>query len=154
MSSRQLENVRITRNTELLLHHFASLSKPTYSSTDSSVNMPQKLLKGAQHNLTYAQVQNRTDVFLAAFLHACESNDAASALQLAPDRDAGALTFGLNRAVKGSHLDLARQLLEVGAKWDAETVNLECRSLEAVKLLVESGFDVNTGLVRGGVLLP
>jgi hypothetical protein len=39
-----------------------------------------------------------------------------SALQLASNRDAGTLTYGLNRAVKGSHLDLAGNLLEVGAK--------------------------------------
>ncbi|KAF2735294.1 ankyrin, partial [Polyplosphaeria fusca] len=78
------------------------------------------------------------------FLNACESNDAALALQLAPDRDAGALTFGLNRALGGSHLDLARQLLGAGAKWDPETVHLASKSLDAVKLLVESGFDVNT----------
>lgn len=118
--------------------------------------MPQKLLEGAdaQPHLTYAQIQNRTDAFLAKFMRACESNDVASALKLAPDRDAGALTFGVNRAVKGRHLDLARQLLEMGAKWDATTVSFAAGSLEAVKWLVESGFDVNTSLGGGGTLLP
>ncbi|CAO2658406.1 Nn.00g061290.m01.CDS01 [Neocucurbitaria sp. VM-36] len=116
--------------------------------------MPQKLLEGAQHNLTYAEVRNPTDASLAPFLHACESDDATSALQLAPDRDVGALTFGLNRAVERGHLDLARKLLEMGAKWDTRTIHLASGSLEAVKLLVESGFDVNTGLIRGGTLLP
>ncbi|KAF2277837.1 ankyrin [Westerdykella ornata] len=116
--------------------------------------MPEELLRGTQHSLTFAQIQNRTDALLATFLNACGNNDAALALQLAPNRDAGALTFGLNRAIGGSHLDLARQLLGAGAKWDAQTVRLASRSLDAVKLLVECGFDVNTGLVAGGTLLP
>jgi hypothetical protein len=116
--------------------------------------MPRKFIEGAEHHLTFAQVQNPTDAFLSEFLHACESNDATSALQLAANCDAGTLTYGLNRAVKGNHLDLVRNLLEVGAKWDAETIYLASRSLESVQWLVKSGFDVNTSLVRGGVLLP
>ena len=116
--------------------------------------MPQKLIEGAQHHLTFAQVENTTDPSLVPFLNACKSNDAALALQLAPDRDAGLLTFGLNNAFRGNHLDLARQLLGVGAKWDSETVKCASGSLDAVKLLVESGYDVNTTLIGGGVLLP
>ncbi|KAF1945069.1 hypothetical protein EJ02DRAFT_509769 [Clathrospora elynae] len=116
--------------------------------------MPQELLKAAQHHLRYAQVQNRTGPFITPYLDVFGSNDAASALQLAPSRDAGLLTFGLNRTVKEGHLDLARQLLEADAKWDAMTVQRACMSLEAVEMLVEFGFDVNTGLIRGAVLLP
>ncbi|KAH8726150.1 ankyrin repeat-containing domain protein [Phaeosphaeriaceae sp. PMI808] len=115
--------------------------------------MPQKLLEAAQHQLSFAQIQDPTDPFLEEFLNACKSNDAAVAIQLAPDRDAGALTFGFNEAVGENHLSLARQLLQGGAKWDSHTVHFASKSLDAVKMLVESGFDVNTGLIRGGVLL-
>lgn len=117
--------------------------------------MPQKLIEAPPHPyLTYAQVQNTTTEKLRPFLEACDSNDAAFALQLVPNRDAGALSFGLNRALGGGHLDLARQLLRVGAKWDTQTVILASKSLDAVKLLREFGFDVNSGLVEGSVLLP
>src|SRR5438876_824959 len=77
--------------------------------------MPQKLLEGAQHFLTYAEVQNTTDASLVPFLNACGSNDAALALQLAPDRDAGALTYGLNRAAAFCTPEIFALLLSYGA---------------------------------------
>lgn len=116
--------------------------------------MAQNLLEGAQHYLTFTQVHDQTDTLLRPFLNACEHNDAILALQLAPNRDAGALTVGLNNAVRKSHLELARKLLGMGAKIDAMTVHEASRSLEAIKLLIEFGFDVNTSLIRGGTLLP
>lgn len=115
--------------------------------------MPPKLIEGTPQSLTIAQITNHTDASLLPFLHACKHNDAALALQLAPGLESGALTFGLNRALDGGHLDLARQLLAAGAKWDFNTVSHSSDSLDVVKLLVDFGFDVNTGLVAGGVLL-
>lgn len=66
----------------------------------------------------------------------------------------GAVTFRLNSAVQQGHLELARQLLDAGAKWDANTIIYAASSFDAVKLLVECGYDVNTGLIGGGALLP
>jgi hypothetical protein len=111
-------------------------------------------MKDAPPHLVYAQVQNGQDPHLTVFLNACENNNAAVAPQLAPDRDAGLLTFGLNRAVRGHHLTLADELLKAGAKWNSFIVTHASSSPEAVKWLVESGYDVNTSLVRGSVLLP
>ncbi|KAH7083451.1 ankyrin repeat-containing domain protein [Paraphoma chrysanthemicola] len=116
--------------------------------------MAQKLLKGAQTGLQYAKIGNPGDEHLAAFLDACKNNDIALAERLASRRDAGTLTFGLNEALKGNHLDLASRMLSKGATWDAFTIKYASASFEAVKLLVESGYDVNTGMPAGAVLLP
>jgi hypothetical protein len=115
--------------------------------------MPSELMEDAPPHLAHAQVQNNQDLYLVAFLAACENNDAAVALQLAPDRDAGLLTFGLNRALRGHHLTLADELWKAGAKWDMFSVNYASSSHDGVKWLVESGYDVNTSLVAGSVLL-
>jgi hypothetical protein len=45
-------------------------------------------------------------------------------------------------------------LLHVGANWDAHTITHAYISFDAVRLLVECGYDVNTGLIGGGALLP
>src|SRR5689334_19200166 len=116
--------------------------------------MAQKHLKGAQTGLQYAKIGNPGDGHLAAFLDACKNNDIALAERLAPRRDAGTLTFGLNEALKGNHLDPASRMLSKGATWDAFTIKYASASFEAVKLLVESGYDVNTGMPAGAVLLP
>jgi hypothetical protein len=58
-----------------------------------------------------ARVLNPADTHLGEFLIACRDNNIALALQLAPERDAGALTFGLYHAVDEGHLDLADSLL-------------------------------------------
>ena len=115
--------------------------------------MSQKLIKDTQDVLAYARIQDRHVPFLEPFLNACTNNSAARVLQLAPNCEAGLLTCGLNRAIDGGHIDLPHHLLGVGSTWDAETVNIASRSLEAVKLLVESGFDVNTGLIGGNMFL-
>ena len=96
---------------------------------------------------------SENDPYYPVFLQSCEDNDAAIALQLAPDRELGMLTYGLRRAVERGHLALASQLLEVGAKWDTRTVHLASRSHETVKWLIESGYDVNTSVARGATLL-
>ncbi|KAI4626237.1 uncharacterized protein J4E87_004737 [Alternaria ethzedia] len=96
---------------------------------------------------------SETDPYYPVFLQSCEDNDAAIALQLAPDRELGMLTYGLRRAVERGHLALANQLLGVGAKWDTRTVHLASRSHETVKWLIESGYDVNTSVARGNTLL-
>jgi hypothetical protein len=116
-------------------------------------NMPPKAPEGTQHSLTFTLPRDASDPLIGTFLAACGNNDAALALQLAPDRDASVLTFGLNKAVGEGHLDLARQLLGAGAKRDTRTVHLAAKSLNAVKFLVESGFDVNTGLAGAATLL-
>jgi hypothetical protein len=115
--------------------------------------MPPTLAESTQNSLTFTPVQSLTDPSTVAFLEACKRNDADLALQLAPSQTSGALTFGLNRAVGGGHLDLARKLLTSGTKWDSEIVNLASSSLDAVKFLVDSGFDIHTSLIRGGTLL-
>lgn len=103
---------------------------------------------------TYAQILNPQDASLRPFLDACESNDVALALQLVAGRDRGLVTTGLNRAVGAGHLGLARQLLELGAKWDAQTVAHASKSLDALRLLVDFGFNVNDPGPWGYVLLP
>jgi hypothetical protein len=108
----------------------------------------------SQPYLEDARVLNPADTHLGEFLIACRDNDAALALQLAPERDTGALTFGLYHAVDGGHLDLADSLLQMGAKWDARTTHVASKSLDRVKWLVQSGYDVNTGMLNGAVLLP
>jgi hypothetical protein len=65
--------------------------------------------------------------------------------------DDALLTFALNHAVTGSHLDVARHLLEQGAKWDCNTI--ERANIGVIELLMEFGFDVNDSLVGGSVLL-
>jgi hypothetical protein len=120
----------------------------------ATYSMASQTIESTPPHLVYAQVQNGQNPHLTLFLNACENNDTAVALQLSPDRDAGLLTFGLNRALRGHHLTLADELLKAGAKWDSFTVTYASSSPEAVKLLVESGYDVNTSLVRGSVLLP
>jgi hypothetical protein len=108
----------------------------------------------SQPYLEDAHVLNPEDTHLGEFLIACRDNDAALALQLARERDAGALTFGLDHAVDEGHLDLADKLLQMGVKWDARTVYVASKSSDRVKWLVQSGYDVNTGMFNGGVLLP
>jgi hypothetical protein len=88
-----------------------------------------------------------------AFMKACEENDLAVALQLAPGRELELLIFGFNRAIEHNHFDLASHLLKAGATWDTRTVHLVSHSHEAVKWLVESGYDVNTSIASGAVLL-
>ncbi|KAF1830508.1 ankyrin [Decorospora gaudefroyi] len=101
-----------------------------------------------------AIIQNNSDPLLSDFLKACTNNDAALALQLAPEREPALLTFGLNDALRGRHFDLATQLVKAGARWDTFTVQSASRSPDGVRWLVESGYDVNTSLVGGTVLLP
>ncbi|KAH7068647.1 ankyrin repeat-containing domain protein [Paraphoma chrysanthemicola] len=104
-------------------------------------------------HLGYAQRPDQHDTSLVPFLDACEANAVEVALHLAPGRDAGLLTFGLIRAVKAGHFELASQLLARGAQWDTFTVNYAAESFKGVKWLVESGYDVNTSLVGGSGLL-
>jgi hypothetical protein len=94
-----------------------------------SVTAPEQLLEHDTKYLTYAMIQDPTDPGLP-------------------------MTFELNRTIKDGNLDIARQLLDSGAKWDANTIIYASSSFDAVKLLVEAGFDVNTGLIGGGALLP
>jgi len=94
-----------------------------------SANTPEQLLENSNKYLTYATIQDPLDPGIP-------------------------MTFELNRAIQGGHIDLARQLLDSGAKWDADTIMNASGSFDAVKLLVEAGFDVNTGLIGGGALLP
>jgi hypothetical protein len=115
--------------------------------------MAQNLPETGPH-LGFAQIQNKNDPYAQTFLSACMKNDTATVLQLATDRDAGLLTFGLNHAVHAGNLDLATQLLAAGATWDAFTVDHASASLAGVKWLVENGYDVNTSLMGGGTLLP
>jgi hypothetical protein len=105
-------------------------------------------------HLGYAGAKNsRNNPNGPEFLKACENNDPTVALQLAPGRELELLTFGLNRAIERKHFDLASQLLKAGAKWDTRTVHLASTSHEAVVWLVESGYDVNTSIAYGTVLL-
>lgn len=105
------------------------------------------------HILPFAIIQTPPDESVQSFLDACESNNIDVAIQLASDLDAAALTVGLNKSIRADHLTLASQLLGVGAEWDSHTVRHASLSLKAVKWLVESGYNVNTGLVGGHVLL-
>ena len=99
------------------------------------------------------EIENEDDPHLDTFLNACESNDITLVQQLAPNRDVGLLSFGLRRALECGHHDLARQLLERDAKWDATAVDCASKSLDTLQMLSESGFDVNTSLGWGSVLL-
>jgi hypothetical protein len=115
--------------------------------------MPPIVFENGPNYLTYATIQNRRDPNLAAYVNACASNNISSALSLVATLDARAVTSGLNMAVLKGDLELARQLLTAGAKWDAFTINYASSSFDAVKLLVKCGYDVNTGLIGGGALL-
>jgi hypothetical protein len=112
-----------------------------------------KLIEDAQHHLSVAQAPSSTQASFALFIDACMENKAVLALQSAPTDDAGGLTFGLNRAVKAGHLDLARRLVEIGAKYDSFSVHTLSTSLDGVKWLLDTGYHVNTGLMGGGTLL-
>jgi ankyrin repeat protein len=104
--------------------------------------------------LSYAVVHNRRDPTLSVYANACASNNVPLALSLLSTLETGAVTFGLNVAIPQGHIELARQLLNAGARWDAHTIRYASSSMKAVKLLVECGYDVNTGLVGGCALLP
>lgn len=103
--------------------------------------------------LGLAQVPDREHATFSEYLSACNDNDAVIALQLAPDQEPATLTCGLNHAVRWLHLELARQLLRNGVQWDTQTVIYASKSLNAIKLLFDFGFNVNTGLLGGGNLL-
>ncbi|KAF2820610.1 ankyrin [Ophiobolus disseminans] len=112
------------------------------------------LLKNGPNYLTYAAYPSGKDATFAAYADACASNNITSAPSLSPGLKNSDVTFGLNIAVQQGHLELVRQLLNAGAKWDANTIIYAARSFDAVKLLVGCGYDVNTGLIGGGALLP
>jgi hypothetical protein len=112
------------------------------------------VLENGPNYLTYSAPKNRKDPTLSVYASACASNNIPSALSLASVLDTGAVTFGLNIAVQQGHIELARQLLNAGAKWDAFTIEYAASSFDAVKLLVNCGYDVNTGLIGGSALLP
>jgi hypothetical protein len=116
--------------------------------------MTEIVLEHGPNYLTYTAPKNRKDPNLPVYLSACASNNVPSALSLASILDTGAVTFGLNIAVQQDHIELARKLLNAGAKWDAFTIEYAASSFDAVKLLVECGYDVNTGLIDGRALLP
>ncbi|KAF1967209.1 ankyrin [Bimuria novae-zelandiae CBS 107.79] len=84
--------------------------------------MTQIGLENGPNYLTYAVVQNQRDPALAVYANACASNNVPSALSLSTNLDTGTVTFGLNIAVQRGHLELARQLLNAGAEWDAFTI--------------------------------
>ncbi|KAH7115797.1 ankyrin repeat-containing domain protein [Dendryphion nanum] len=114
--------------------------------------MTQDIIELGRPNLAYAKLPIPPNSSCLMFLDACRDNDVALALQLAPD-DVGVLTWGLNRAVEMDHLNLASQLLGVGARWDMHTVYKVSKSLDKIRWLVESGFDVNTNLHGAAVML-
>jgi hypothetical protein len=99
--------------------------------------MTRIVLENGPNYLTYAVVHNRRDPTLSVYTSACASNNMPSALSLSSTLDTGAVTFGLNVAVQQGHLELARQLLNAGAKWDAHTINYASSSFDAVRVLVE-----------------
>lgn len=110
----------------------------------------------ASEELSFLKIVAIPDVHREAFknfISACQSNDTISALQLASDQEPAALTWGLIKVMEWSHLELARQLLLHGVKWDTETVRAASKSFGAIKLLFEFGFNVNTGLLGGSTLL-
>ncbi|KAF2036802.1 ankyrin [Setomelanomma holmii] len=113
----------------------------------------QETSRPPHEHLGYARLQNPTDASIIPFFTACETNVISSALQLASGREPGVLTFGLTRAVKAGHFELANQLVVIGAEWDAFTVNFAAKSIPGVNWLVESGYNVNTSLIGGGGLL-
>ena len=63
-------------------------------------------------------------------------------------------TSALTKAVQEGRLELARQMVNAGAKWDAFTIQRAASSLDAVRVLVECGYDLNTSLIGSGALLP
>lgn len=99
------------------------------------------------------QIASPKDDPLSTFLTACETGNETVALRLAGGCADDSLTVGLNKAMKNNRLELARNLINAGAQWNTETVHLASASFDAVRLLVETGFDVNTGLGEGTVLL-
>ncbi|KAH7083461.1 ankyrin repeat-containing domain protein, partial [Paraphoma chrysanthemicola] len=99
-------------------------------------NTIQPTLGGSDHPKTAYEI-------LVPFLDACAANDRAAALQWAPIVQEDDLTWGLNLAVKNSSI----------SKFDALTVINASRSFECVKWLVEAGYDVNTSILEGVVLL-
>ena len=116
--------------------------------------MPQITHENGLNYLTYAAVKDQKDPTLAVYANACANNNVTSALSFLAQLDSGAVTFGLNVAVQQGHLQLAKQLLDADAKWDAFTIEHASSSFDAVRLLVQCGYDVNTGLIGGGALLP
>ncbi|KAH7114996.1 ankyrin repeat-containing domain protein [Dendryphion nanum] len=90
---------------------------------------------------------------MVSFNDACNKNNPVLALQLAPEQHPNALTKGLNYTIMRGHLELATKLLQIGAKWDSRTVELAVPTLNSVKWLVDSGFDINTGMMGGSVIL-
>jgi hypothetical protein len=115
--------------------------------------MPPKLIEDAQHHLSVAKAPTSTDVILIPFFDACEKNDAVSAMQLAPKRDAGCLMWGLKKAVDAGYLDLASCLINFGATLDSFTAQNLSKSSDGVKWLLDSDYHLNTGLIGGGTLL-
>ncbi|KAF2108166.1 ankyrin repeat-containing domain protein [Lophiotrema nucula] len=103
--------------------------------------------------LDYARIQNPQQPTLSLFLTACRDNDITTSLSQALDQEPGALTYGLNDAFRRSHLGLARQLLDNGAQYDTKTVLIASNSLDAIIMLVERGFNVNTALWHGGTVI-
>jgi len=106
------------------------------------------------HLAYYKLGDQSNDPCCAIFLQACESNNAAVALMLASGREPEPLTYGLNKAIECNHLDLATQLHTAGTRWDTRTVHCASDSHEGVKWLLELGYDVNTSIAYGTVLLP
>lgn len=116
--------------------------------------MSHRLPLHVSRNLGRAIILDWADPIVKPFLGACSANEAALALQLAANcHDDGVLTYGLNNAVDKDHLELASELLRVGAKWDTATADIASKSFARVIWLVESGFDVSTPLLEGHVLL-
>ena len=103
--------------------------------------------------LDIAVVENRDNTTFSEFSKACQFNDVSLALQLASEQDTAALTCGLNDAIDWRRYDLARQLLLSGAHWDTSTVRYASKSFDAIKLLIDFGFNVNTCVLGGGTLL-
>lgn len=115
--------------------------------------MTQPVYGNGSRYLTSAGWPVGKDPKLARHARACASNDISSALSSSTHLDASGVTFRLNVTIQQHHLELARRLLDLGAKWDAHTIRDASGSFGAVKLLVECGYNVNTGLVGGGTLL-
>lgn len=104
--------------------------------------------------LPYLRVRACYSPHIKGFLKACADNDLATSTHLAPINDTEALSVDLNIAIEGGHVELARQLISQGAKWDSRTIHLASESFQAVEMLLQCGFDANTRLIGGGVLLP
>ncbi|KAF1999813.1 ankyrin [Amniculicola lignicola CBS 123094] len=119
-----------------------------------STNLPPKpILTEDLPFIGVATVQNREHETFPRFLEACRNNESAVALQLANDQEPAVLTWGLSHSIKAQHLDMARQLLLNGVSWDYHTLSYASRDLDAIKLLVDFGFNVNSTLLGGGNLL-